>query len=305
MTRDQLLEYLEHFTLVTDGNRLSELIGRFTLGMGYDYYRFALILPMSMQRPKVVLFNQCPDSWVQAYTLNNMLACDPIIQLARRQTLPIYWNRLDEKARFLQEGSMDVMGLAAEFGLRNGISFPLHGAAGENGILSFITRERASSDLMLESSPILSWMSNYIFEAAIRIVRQQHEGGRSPGGPDGAGDRVPVLGQRREDIGGDRLHPRHHGAHRELPPQSGHPQDGVDEPLPGHRQGGEQRHPAAEPGAGGGHQLPLPAAVNTGPAAPARRLASPLSPSPLSCAVPSCRRFSGRGCDPTIVRSCN
>jgi len=161
MTRDQLLEYLEHFTLVTDGNRLSELIGRFTLGMGYDYYRFALILPMSMQRPKVVLFNQCPDSWVQAYTLNNMLACDPIIQLARRQTLPIYWNRLDEKARFLQEGSMDVMGLAAEFGLRNG-----------NGILSFITRERASSDLLLESSPILSWMSNYIFEAAIRIVRQ-------------------------------------------------------------------------------------------------------------------------------------
>ncbi|MGL5815421.1 LuxR family transcriptional regulator [Aeromonas sp.] len=179
MTRDQLLEYLEHFTLVTDGNRLAELIGRFTLGMGYDYYRFALILPMSMQRPKVVLFNQCPDSWVQAYTVNNMLACDPIIQLARRQTLPIYWNRLDEKARFLQEGSMDVMGLAAEFGLRNGISFPLHGAAGENGILSFITTERASSDLLLESSPILSWMSNYIFEAAIRIVRKSmHEGDR-------------------------------------------------------------------------------------------------------------------------------
>ncbi|MGL5498749.1 MAG: helix-turn-helix transcriptional regulator, partial [Aeromonas sobria] len=65
----------------------------------------------------------------------------------------------------------DVMGLAAEFGLRNGISFPLHGAAGETGILSFITSERASSDLLLESSPILSWMANYIFEAAIRVVR--------------------------------------------------------------------------------------------------------------------------------------
>ncbi|MGN5139379.1 LuxR family transcriptional regulator [Aeromonas sp. 164P] len=171
MKRDQLLEYLEHFTSVMDGNHLTELIGRFTLGMGYDYYRFALILPMSMQRPKVVLFNHCPDSWVQAYTENNMLACDPVIQLARKQTLPIYWNRLDERASFLQEGSMDVMGLAAEFGLRNGISFPLHGAAGENGILSFITSERASSDLLLDSSPILSWMSNYIFEAAIRVVR--------------------------------------------------------------------------------------------------------------------------------------
>ncbi|MFQ2194556.1 LuxR family transcriptional regulator [Aeromonas jandaei] len=171
MKRDQLLEYLEHFTSATDGNRLAELIGRFTIEMGYDYYRFALIIPMSMQRPKVVLFNQCPDSWVQAYTDNNMLACDPVIQLARKQTLPIYWNRLDERARFLQEGSMDVMGMAAEFGLRNGLSFPLHGAAGENGILSFITSERASSDLLLESSPVLSWMSNYIFEAAIRVVR--------------------------------------------------------------------------------------------------------------------------------------
>nr|AAX12559.1 LuxR-type transcriptional regulator [Aeromonas eucrenophila] len=171
MKQDQLLEYLEHLTSVTDGDRLAELIGRFTLGMGYDYYRFALIIPMSMQRPRAEVFMQYPDPWVQAYTANHMLACDPIIQLARKQTLPIYWNRLEGRARFLQEGSLDVMGLAAEFGLRNGISFPLHGAAGENGILSFITSERASSDLLLESSPILSWMSNYIFEAAIRIVR--------------------------------------------------------------------------------------------------------------------------------------
>jgi len=161
MKQDQLLEYLEHFTSVTDGDRLAELIGRFTLGMGYDYYRFALIIPMSMQRPKVVLFNQCPDSWVQAYTANHMLACDPIIQLARKQTLPIYWNRLDERARFLQEGSLDVMGLAAEFGLRNGISFPLHGAAGENGILSFITAERASSDHLNQVTRKTGSMNRY------------------------------------------------------------------------------------------------------------------------------------------------
>ncbi|MCS3456714.1 LuxR family transcriptional activator of bioluminescence operon [Aeromonas sp. BIGb0405] len=171
MKQAQLLEYLELFTRVMDGDQLSELIGRFALGMGYDYYRFALILPMSMQRPKVVLFNRCPDSWIQAYTAHHMLARDPIIQLARHQTLPIYWNQLDEKASFLQAGSLDVMSLAAEFGLRNGISFPLHGPTGESGILSFITRERASSDLLLESSPVLSWMSTYIFDAALRTVR--------------------------------------------------------------------------------------------------------------------------------------
>lgn len=172
MKQEQLFEYLEQFTAVKDCDRLAELIGRFTLDMGYDYYRCTLILPMSMQRPRVVLFNQCPDAWMQAYADHKMLACDPVIQLARKQTLPIYWNRLDERLGFLQEGGMDVMGLAAEFGLRNGITFPLHGAAGETGAISFITSERASSDLLLDSSPILSWMSSYIFEAAIRVVRQ-------------------------------------------------------------------------------------------------------------------------------------
>ncbi|MGL5539612.1 MAG: autoinducer binding domain-containing protein, partial [Aeromonas veronii] len=88
MKQEQLFEYLEHFTSVTDGDRLAGLIGRFTVDMGYDYYGFTLIIPMSMQRPKVVLFNQCPISWVQTYTDNNMLACDPVIQLARKQTLP-------------------------------------------------------------------------------------------------------------------------------------------------------------------------------------------------------------------------
>ena len=171
MTRDQLLEYLEHFTLVTDGNRLSELIGRFTLGMGYDYYRFALILPMSMQRPKVVLFNQCPDSWVQAYTLNNMLACDPH-HPARPQADPAHLLEPAgrRRASCKREHGCDGAGGGIRVAQRHLV--PAARGGGENGILSFITRERASSDLMLESSPILSWMSNYIFEAAIRIVRQ-------------------------------------------------------------------------------------------------------------------------------------
>lgn len=170
MNQDRQLEYLEQFSLASDAQALSTLIGRFTREMGYDYFGFTLILPMSMQRPKVVLFNECPDSWVQVYTENHLMTRDPIIHLARTQTLPIYWNRLDERASFLQKESLIVMEQAADFGLRNGVSFPLHGACGESGILSFITREAASTELLLDTSPILSWLSHYIFDAAIRVV---------------------------------------------------------------------------------------------------------------------------------------
>lgn len=66
--------------------------------------------------------------------------------------------------------------------------------------------------------------------------------------------------------------------------------DGVDESLPGHRQGGQQRYLAAESGAGGGHQLPQTVAVNVGRATLPCRSASPLSPSP---SVPSRSRHFG------------
>lgn len=171
MDQESTLEYLEAFSGVVSGEALSALVGRFAREMGYDYFGFTVIIPMSMQRPKVVIFNQCPDSWVELYTTTNLVARDPVIALARNQNLPIFWNRLDERARFLQQGCLDVMNMAAEFGLRNGVSIPLHGACGENGILSFITREAASTDLLLGSSPLLSWMANYIFDAAIRVVR--------------------------------------------------------------------------------------------------------------------------------------
>ena len=158
----------------------------------------------------MVLFNQCPDSWVQAYTLNNMLACDPIIQLARRQTLPIYWNRLDEKARFLQEGSMDVMGWRRNSGCATD---PRSRCTGRRGERHYLVHHLGAGVERSDAGvpPILSWMSNYIFEAAIRIVRQSMRGGRSPG----------ALTERETEClfwasegrhRGDRLHPRHHGS---------------------------------------------------------------------------------------------
>ena len=111
---------------------------------------------------------------------------------------------------------------------------------------------------------------------------------------------MPVLGQRREDIG-------------EIACILGITERTVNYHLNQvtRKTGSMNRYQAIAKGVSSGILLPnleqvvvtnfpLPAAVNTGPAAPARRLASPLSPSPLSCAVPSCRRFSGRGCDPQL-----
>ena len=67
---------------------------------------------------------------------------------------------------------------------------------------------------------------------------------------------------------------------------------------------GEQRHPAAEPGAGGGHQLPpcrseyRPGGTGSSPGIPSVAITAVLR-------RPILPPILGRGCDPTIVRSCN
>ena len=64
---------------------------------------------------------------------------------------------------------MEVMERASSFGLRNGVSFPLRGARGEYGILSFVTKDIGTAGLM-EASPWLRLAADVIFESAIRVA---------------------------------------------------------------------------------------------------------------------------------------
>ncbi len=138
--------------------------------MGLGQFRMAVIIPQSLQRPHVAIFSSCSEEWVDLYTSENMLHRDPIIHMSMRQSHPIFWDRSLQTACGLPDGAMEVMERATEFGLRNGVSFPLRGAGGEIGILSFITNDHGSG-LILESAALLRLMADYIFEAAIRVVR--------------------------------------------------------------------------------------------------------------------------------------
>ncbi len=220
MFNDAIWEHIDRFTKAKKTSDIQQQLERFSHQMGFDYFRLLIIFPISMQKSHVALFNNCPTSWFDAYTERHYLTQDPVVFLGLKQTQPIFWNKLDCDSPWLPSASREVMNLAADFGVRNGVSFPLHTPQGEHGILSFISKEKSNSDLMFENVPMLSFCASYIFN-------------------------VLVLGQRGQDLLGDSHHTRHQRAHRELPPQSGHQQDGFEEPQPGDRQEHLQRHHSA------------------------------------------------------------
>lgn len=160
-------KFIETFNQTNTEVELNHALMAFSQAMGFNQYRFALMVPQSLTRPKAIIFSRCNEAWVNRYGKENMLSRDPVIYLAMQRLLPIYWQDLHLEP-ILPDGALALMAEAKACGLHDGVSFPFRGAGGESGILSFITEDDGLDIKM--ASPILRWVTDYIFNAGIRVV---------------------------------------------------------------------------------------------------------------------------------------
>lgn len=160
-----LFETLLSLQSVRHPDELAAKVERIVRGLGFDYYRLAIIIPLSHQRPLVRIFNSCPPEWIDRYNRLGLIAVDPVIAAAQAQLTPIRWAELRA-----DDHAMTVMDEAAGFGLRSGVSYPLHGPRGERGALSFIT-ERHNPGLYIEKAGELAMVIPFVLEAVLRLCR--------------------------------------------------------------------------------------------------------------------------------------
>ena len=171
MLNSTIWSHIDGFTNATHTRDIQRELEFLSNKMGFDYFRFLIFFPISMQRSHVAMFNNCPTTWFDAYSSRRFLTQDPVVYLGLNQNQPIFWNRIDCDSPLLPSASREVMDLAADFGVRNGVSFPLHSPKGEHGILSFITKEHSNCDPVFENVPILSFCAGYIFNAALTLIK--------------------------------------------------------------------------------------------------------------------------------------
>ena len=101
-------------------------------------------------------------------TQANFFAIDPVVQRGMEQSTPILWADLMVQG-VCDDERLAVMTLAQQAGLRDGITFPWHGANGHVGLLSLITSTPRTRAQWLSAVPFLSWLSMHIFEAVVRV----------------------------------------------------------------------------------------------------------------------------------------
>ena len=164
------LTLIAEFGTATDEQSIVTLLRSLCQQMGFDHFRLGFISPSSIQRPDVRIFNGCPGPWVQTYDEKGLFAVDPVVRKGMAQSMPILWANLIAECCDQQDAAgLEVMMLAQEAGLRDGITIPWHGPNGHVGLLSLITRTPRTEHQWLSAIPFLSWLSSHVFEAVARV----------------------------------------------------------------------------------------------------------------------------------------
>ena len=146
----------------------------FRLGrdLGYEQTRLA-ILPdpnAPIEAEHAFQHSNYSSDWLNKYTTEKMHHIDPTFAHCISKSIPQIWSpeifaSLDQK-RMYEE--------ACGYGIRSGVTLPIHGARGELGIVCFVSEAKPSQHFQCEAIhhiPELSCLRDFILESALQFIR--------------------------------------------------------------------------------------------------------------------------------------
>lgn len=146
--------------------------------LGFDSFVYALRVPTNFSNAQVIMLDGYPEGWVKRYFEAAYYESDPVMAWCIREILPIRWSDL-----VLEPGSAaeSMMLDAAEYGLRDGVTMPIHSPQGDLGILSLSLdappeRARVITERAL---PIIQLLAIHLHQAVRRLGGLPQEGGSS------------------------------------------------------------------------------------------------------------------------------
>lgn len=162
-----LAELLSLFQCTTPESWRDTLLG-IARHHGFGSALFGLLASKSAQLDSAFLVSNYPREWRLTYDKLQLHAFDPTFVHCGQSALPILWSPDIYKSRPQQEFYERACG----YGLRTGLSFPLHGPNGEFGIFSLVANDNqhAAHGGRPEQLAMLGLLRDYALESALRFL---------------------------------------------------------------------------------------------------------------------------------------
>lgn len=166
------MPHLEKMLSLFDANN-ADVWGEnlFSLASNYGFNRVLYWVAKSKQLfPDAVhIASNYPTEWRAFYDADGRHAVDPTVEHCLKSSIPLIWTGETFKTPDQQALYEEACG----FGLRQGISFPIHGSNGEFGMVSFVTDKPFHTGDNRLSHQVLGEMSlirDYAFESSLKFL---------------------------------------------------------------------------------------------------------------------------------------
>jgi DNA-binding CsgD family transcriptional regulator len=140
---------------------------------GFEFFIYAYRAAASFVDAHVLQISGYPPAWLERYWREDFVAVDPVVAHCSRSVLPVVWSELAPPTHGTR-----MMNEAGEFGLRSGISVPMHGPEGELGILSLAHAGpgRPAGRAIERVRPLIHGVAAHVHEAVRRVSRVAEDG---------------------------------------------------------------------------------------------------------------------------------
>lgn len=142
---------------------------RISKTMGFDYSLLAIVPKPGMKFEEAFMCSDYPSTWRKTYDQNNMAYVDPTVAHCVSRTSPLIWS----PETFASQEQKQMYEEACSYGIRSGLTLPIHGPKGELGIVCFVNDQQPSKDFergLAEQLPALSLLRDIAFESGINFA---------------------------------------------------------------------------------------------------------------------------------------
>ena len=154
----------------TDENEWSSTFFHLAECCGFTQTIYGLVLNKKQPLENAFLRSNYAPHWRQIYDSEKLHYIDPTVTHCLKSTLPLVW----EPSIFKSPAEKQFYEEACGYGLRSGITYPIHGANGEFGVVSFVCDLSSGKGFMRDlkrSLPELALIRDFVFESSLKFVQ--------------------------------------------------------------------------------------------------------------------------------------
>lgn len=136
--------------------------------LGYDHFIYAVRVSIPLSQPFQFVFNGYPKEWWNRYSDAGYQRIDPVVRHSTKRAIPIIW---DDKV-FSTPEAAKLWSEAKDFGLKSGVTLPVHTPGCEWGLLSLASDIEAgrAREHICESLGKAHLMTCYLHEVINKLV---------------------------------------------------------------------------------------------------------------------------------------